>query len=315
MPYIYHGFTSLKSDSADATLVRPSNWNARLQYSNFAATGPAGTDAIVREILTGARTYYVRTDGSDSNDGLTNTAGGAFLTIQKACDVAQYSIDRAGYIITIQVADGTYTAGASISGNAPGADGANGYIWIKGNASTPANVLINGPAPGGFSDNFVITNAAVVSIHDVKITNSTGDGFHASQNGLLYYSNIVFGSVLANQVDADYNAIILQGGVYSIVGGAETHLSATYHGKIVLSADTITVTGTPAFSNAFAFSEHGAIVNAQAQPTFSGGATGVRYNCQQLGIIDTGGAGATYFPGDAAGSGTNPGASPYGLYI
>lgn len=46
--------------------------------------------------------YYVRTDGSNSNTGLANTAGGAWLTIQKAA-----SILVAGDIVT--VGNGTYT--------------------------------------------------------------------------------------------------------------------------------------------------------------------------------------------------------------
>lgn len=50
-----------------------------------------------------ATDYYVRTDGSNSNDGLSNTAGGAWLTLSYAC--AHVSAGSH----TIHVAAGTYT--------------------------------------------------------------------------------------------------------------------------------------------------------------------------------------------------------------
>jgi len=50
-------------------------------------------------------TYYVRTDGSDSNNGLANTAVGAFKTIQKAVNMVPVQI---GHVVIINIAAGTY---------------------------------------------------------------------------------------------------------------------------------------------------------------------------------------------------------------
>ena len=47
----------------------------------------AGTYLVkIREKLTASTNFYIRTDGSDSNTGLANTAAGAFLTLQGAYD-------------------------------------------------------------------------------------------------------------------------------------------------------------------------------------------------------------------------------------
>jgi|GEM_PF-1572999 len=246
-----------------------------------------------REILTAARTYYVRTDGSDSNNGLANTSGGAFLTVQKAVDTA-YTLDTSIYDVTIQVANGTYTTAVSISGTLVG----KGSLTIQGNSGTPANVLIS------ITSNQAITvnNYARVTIKDFEIrTTTSGIGLYVITNATAYFSNIRWGACATQHMQALNGSIVCQGN-YTISGGSIQHWAVATGGLIQVQGYTVTLSGTPAFSGQFAQCTVLGSILCGGGTSFSGSATGTRYYVASNAVINTGGGGASFLPGNAAGS-------------
>ena len=109
-----------------------------------------------------------------------------------------------------------------------------------------------------------------------------------------------FGACSATHADAELNAHIIFDSNYAISGAAAVHWNAVTNGIIQVIGHTITLSGTPAFSAAFAWVS-GGFVYAPIN-TFSGSATGSRYSVQLNGIISTAGGGANYLPGNSAGS-------------
>ena len=252
----------------------------------------AASDLGGREVLSAARTYYVRTDGSDSNNGLANTSGGAFLTIQKAIDII-YGLDINTYAVTIQIADGTYTGAIVVNSPFLG----SGVVTIQGNSGTPANVVLS----TGASTTMTAQNCSAVTIKDLKITNTGGNGVRATTNATVNFQNINFGSVNFSHLLGDDTGAIVCTGNYAISGGGTCHMRAA-SGFVRASSKTVTLSGTPAFSVAFAQAVTAGIVTAGSN-TYSGtGATGVRYDASLNSVINTNGGGANYFPGNSAGT-------------
>ncbi|MBP6582593.1 MAG: hypothetical protein KA204_03850, partial [Chromatiaceae bacterium] len=119
----------------------------------------------VSEKLTAARTYYVRTDGNDANTGLANTSGGAFLTIQKAIDVAR-SFDLSLYNITIAVGAGTFVEALLCGPYTTG----GGYIAVQGTAGSTAIDLATGNCIEGSGVSVWLFSQFILSTDD-------GEGF------------------------------------------------------------------------------------------------------------------------------------------
>jgi len=195
-----------------------------------------------REILTAPRTYYVRTDGNDNNNGLENTAGGAFLTPQKAIDVAA-ALDTSIYDVTIKFADGTYTI---VNGLILKAALGAGSIILEGNMTTHTNVVIqtNNSVP---VDNVLVYKAQAQTNYILK-------GIHFDQVG----------------------SVVGQYGIRQELGymeisdcrlsGASFALLAVANSKVFISGN-MSFSGTMAY--AFACQPFGAIETIASAQTFT----------------------------------------------
>jgi hypothetical protein len=259
--------------------------------SDLASVAAARGNLGVREQLSANRIYYVRSDGSDGNNGLANSSGGAFLTIQKAIDTVA-ALDLSIYNVTVQVADGTYAGAVVVSAPWVG----SGTVTLQGNTSTPANALLS----TGANDCITVLTAATLTVTGFKLTNSGAFLLHAS-SGSIRFSLLTFGSCGSQQVRVTDGGRITATGNYGIDGGAGNHWSAVSNGIVRVQSKTITLTGTPAFSTAFANADLSSTVLVNGN-TFSGSATGSRYAATNNAVISSGGGGATYLPGNAAGS-------------
>lgn len=265
--------TDLKANIANPTFTgTPAAPTAAANTNTTQIATTAFVSTATRELLTAARTYYVRTNGNDANTGLVNDASGAFLTIQRAMTVICAELDTAGYAITIQVGDGSYAGGLVLS--VPWTGGSQ--ITLTGNASNPENVIIT--ADTGLA--CTATLPAIFTIQNLSLIPSGAGGSLISNTGTgtIAYSNIRFGATAGRHIlSGAVGSVVQCNGNYSIVGSAYSHFAATTGGSIICSSKTITISGTPAFSATFAESSHLGIMYIYHN-TYTGSATGARYN-------------------------------------
>jgi hypothetical protein len=260
-----------------------------------------------RTALSGNTTYYVSTTGSDSAAG---TSGAPWATRQHAVNYLQANVDLAGYAVTIQTVDGSYTDSVIVNGPLTGQTGAASLIF-NGDSGTPANVSISTT-----SHCFYAADGAAFTVQNMEMASSAGNCLYAALGAhILRGPGLIFGGAAAgNHMATVANATIDGNSTYTISGSALAHWSANDTSYIGAFSGTITLTGTPAFGTAFALAADTSTIACYGN-TFSGSATGAYFNTASNAVINTNGGGATYLPGNSTGIGTNAGTSPYGLYL
>lgn len=249
-----------------------------------------------REQLTDNRTYYVSTSGSDSNNGLSSE--NPFATIQKAIDVAA-ALDTVIYNVEIVIGAGTYTEDIKLATLTGG-----GYLQITGNVDDPSTVVLQS-ASSSFHLIDVVSVFSRVFIRGMTLQKTGGAGgvlINVGQGSWVNINGLMrFGASATGHINAYDGGVLWIYSNYSIVASSPFHWQSNRGGVIHLFNNiTLTLTGTPAFSNAFAISQNVSTLSV-FQTAFSGGATGVRYRALTLAIINVFGAGATFLPGNSAG--------------
>jgi hypothetical protein len=269
----------------------------------------APRDVYVSDSL-GDDTLY---DGSAASVG---TGGvGPYKTIQKAlATMTKYNLG--GWSFNIHVADATYTYPSTLMLPLPNG---SGRVNLIGNVSNPAAVVLN-PQAGA-----CVYQAAggVYSMQGFKIqamgsvAGDNGAGLSVA-NGNMEITNCHFGQCTTTGLSSHMAASGLgsiyvgPGGTITIDGNATyAHQWAMWGAKIIQSPAGNggpnlvigpSVVIAPNVNAGFGVAWDGAIVLfSYTNITGKANCIGYRYFCMGNGIIDTGGGGATYLPGNAAG--------------
>ena len=235
-----------------------------------------------QEVLDGDRIYYVRTDGNDNNNGLTNNANGAFATLQKASDTIAL-LNRKDYTITVSFT-GTWTLSNSLI--IKEGIGSGKIIWDGGNS---ANTTIQSAVNNTIDKGLIQCNNAVKNIYlkNFKVIHFNPGVWAmcivSRDNSIIYLEDLNFGdlpdtSTFCAHMLAETNGSININSInYEISGGISGTNTVGRHyfvrnGGIIntygTGTQTVTITNNPKFIH-FAFAETTGIIQ-DYQTTYNG---------------------------------------------
>ena len=256
---------------------------------------------VLRTKLTANLNLYVATTGSDTlNNGLISTS--PFQTLQKAWNMIVNTYDLNGFNATVNISNGTYTGGLIASGIVLGLGSGNNITFL-GNAGSPSSVTVSTTN----AHCIVASGGGNIAVSGMTLTASgTSGGSPASglvaQGGTIAVSGaMVFGACAGQQMWAVSAGNLSCAASYTISGSAQCHYQSQIGSIINISGVTVTLSGTPAYSIAFATTSLIGLLQSTGV-TYSGAATGQRYNASANGVINTNLAGGSYFPGSSAGA-------------
>lgn len=263
--------------------------------STAQAAAIAAVSAQVRERLTADRTYYIRTDGSDSNDGLVDSAGGAFLTGAQAL-LAASQVDFNSFTVTIQFGAGTFSGRMVVPKMVGQPD--VGSLVINGAGATTiltTSAAFGGTITSGAGAMVTVTNATITN------TNSNGFGVQATNGGLLRtVAGLTFGACGIAIFGAQGSGVLTCSAGFTITANSQYVFRSVDSGILSVGGSGVIAAGTRTFTATVQASDLSRLTFQNL--TWTGTITGKRYEVALNGLIQTYGGGASFFPGSVAGT-------------
>lgn len=264
-----------------------------VKYSDGTNWIPLAKVSAIRIRLTQDETFTVGT----SQD---------YATMQAAWNDICANYDLAGFTVTLQLANQTHTGGLTDHDPDPGfynRDGVSpvgeGKVILRGDPVTPTNVVVD--TSGGWG---VWMAHGYIEVTGIRLHSGTaaGSGLLAAWSGIIIAgAGVVFGDMEEHMHASSGGQIVLTN-AYTISGDADVHYNAA-EGSGQIRADgsyTVTLSGTPAFANSFAEASGNSIIDLRSI-TYSGAATGTRFDISGNAQILTGTDDLEYLPGDGDG--------------
>lgn len=251
--------------------------------------------------------YVNASSGDDSNNGLTS--GTPWLTLQHAIDWVAANVDIGLYQVMIN-ASGAFTEGITNFTNILG-NGVSKVIFNFTSGSTIQVLSASAFIASGSSTGFQVQTASgtPLLISATGTGNNEGYGLLATDEALITFNNVNFGTCQSGHAVALYNGQIKPNGSYSISGNAPSHWlcqTGFFQSLTPNNPNVVTLIGTPSFTSSFVnCSGAGKVMVSNLTIVFSGAASGQRYFVGDVSLIDTFGSGASFFPGTIAGVATN----------
>jgi hypothetical protein len=273
-------------------------------WAGYTASAQAVAGLGLRETAAADVTLYVATTGSDTTgDG---SAGNPYATRQRAVDRLK-TMDGAGFAATIDVADGTYTGDNCDVTTLVGFTS----LTFLGNPASPSSCFLKDFTTRAFS---ATSCATPVYLNGFKTESNVANAQSiraTDQPSFISFSNMEFGALSgtgAGRIHLDAISGTIRGdGAYTYSGGCSHFLRAIFPGSKVHLLSACTVSGAPSHTAFAAIADGGMLYMPAA--TFSGSATGKRFDIGLGGIVEGANNNANKLPGDTPGT-----IAPGGLY-